>query len=139
MEENRDPRIQIYANLDNVQNEIEKAAKDRKSEIKQEAKDQINSLKDEVKDLKDEAKESFKNYKEMKKDSDDPLAKEKISTAKEASKVIEKGIDNDYEQTKNRIEKEAEFRLNSIDNMLEENDESIDRSKNNFWGRNMDV
>jgi len=125
MEEQRDPRIQIYANLDHVQSDLEKAADERKKEIKQEAKDQISSLKDGVKDLKGEAKDSYKDYKDMKKESDDPLAKEKISTAKEASKVVEKGIEQDYEETKAKIERDAEHRINSIDNMLDRDKEEI--------------
>lgn len=119
MENNNDPRVHIYANLDNVQDDLEKAAKERKDEIKQEAKDEINSLKDGVRDLKNEAKDSYKDYKDMKNDSDDPLAKEKISTAKEASKVVEKGIEHDYNQTKAQIEEEADRRINSIDQMLD--------------------
>jgi len=126
MENSKDPRIQIYTNLDNVQDDIEKAADERKREIKQEAKDQIDSMKDGVKDLKQEAKDSFKSYKEYKKDSDDPVADEKISTAKEATKVVQKNIENDYEETKKKIEDEADMRINSIDNMLDDSDKELD-------------
>jgi len=122
MENNNDPRIQIYANLDNVQDEIEKSAKDRKDEIKQAAKDHIDDIKDGMKNLKQEAKDSFEDYKQKKKDSDDPLAKEKIATAKEATKVVHKNIENDYEETKDKIEREAEHRINSIDNMLNDSE-----------------
>lgn len=122
MEESRDPRIQIYANLDNVQNDIEKAAKDRIDEIKNEAKEEKKSVKDGVKDLKQTAKDSYKEYKDFKKDSGDPLADEKISTAKEATRVVQKGIDHDHEQTKNQIDYHAEERINSIKNMLDDSD-----------------
>jgi len=120
MNEKRDPRILIYSNLDNVQKDIEDAAKDRRDEIKNEIKDQKKSLKDGVKDLKQEVKDNFNDYREYKKNSGDPLADQKISTAKEASKVIEKGIDNDHQASLDRIDREAEHRLNSIDNMLQD-------------------
>lgn len=120
MNESRDPRILIYSNLDNVQKDIEQAAQERKNEIKGEMKDQKKSLKDGVKDLKQEVKDNFKEYKEYKKESGDPLADQKISTAKEASKVVEKGIDHDHKTSLDRIDREAEHRMNSIDNMLKD-------------------
>jgi len=123
METNKDPRLQIYANLDNVQDDIEKAAKERKDEIRDEAQRQIDSLKQGVDDLKQEAKNSFEHYKGRKKDSDDPIADEKISIAKEASKVVEKNIEDDYRQTKDQIEEDVDRRLKSIDNMLEDSND----------------
>lgn len=118
MDESRDPRIQIYANLDDVQKEIEQAAKERKDEIRSEAKEYQKSVRAEMKDLIKETKDCFRQYQDYKKSTDDPIASEKISTAKEASKVVEKGIKNDYEETKDRIDREAEHRINSIDNMF---------------------
>lgn len=123
MEDKRDPRFQIHADLDQVQKDIEKAADDRKSEIKQEIKDQKKSLKEEAKDLKQEAKDNYKEYKDYKKESEDPLADEKIATAKKASKVVTKGIDLDYNDSKDMLEKEAEKRMESIDMMLSDSDE----------------
>lgn len=125
MEDKRDPRFQIHADLDQVQKDIEKAADDRKSEIKQEIKDQKKSLKEEAKDLKQEAKDSYKEYKDYKKESDDPLADEKIATAKKASKVVTKGIDIDYNDSKDMLDKEAERRMESIDMMLSDSDDAI--------------
>ena len=124
MDNKNDPRILIYSNLDNVQKDLEDTAKDRISEIKNEAKEQKDSLKSGVKDLKQEAKDSYNEYKEYKKDSGDPLASEKISTAKEAHKVVEKGIENDYQQTVDQIDREAEHRINSINNMLDDSKEA---------------
>jgi len=126
MENSQDPRIQIHANLDDVQKEIEKAAEDRKDEIKQEMKDHKSTLKDEVKDLKQEAKDSYKEYKEYKKDSEDPVADEKIATAKQASKVVTKSIDLDYQDTKDQIDMEAEDRMKSIDRMFDNSDDTVD-------------
>jgi len=126
MEKNHDPRFHIHANLDEVQQEIEKAAKDRKSEIKDEIKDQKKSLKDEMKDLKSEADGSYKDYKNYKDDSDDPVASEKISTAKEASKVIKKSIELDYEDSIDMVDREGDKRMDSIDRMLDDSDEAIE-------------
>ncbi len=126
MEKNHDPRFHIYANLDEVQQEIEKAAKDRKSEIKDEIRDQKKSLKDEMKDLKSEADDSYKDYKNYKDDSDDPVASEKISTAKEASKVIKKSIELDYEDSIDMVDREGDRRMDSIDRMLDDSDEAIE-------------
>lgn len=126
MEKNHDPRFHIHANLDEVQQDIEKAAKDRKSEIKDEIKDQKKSLKDEMKDLKSEADDSYKDYKNYKDDSDDPVASEKISTAKEASKVIKKSIELDYEDSIDMVDREGDKRMDSIDRMLDDSDEAIE-------------
>jgi len=123
MDERRDPRILIYSNLDNVQKDIEQAAKDRKDEIRSQMEQEKKSLKDGVKDLKQEAKDSYKEYKEYKKDSNDPAAGHKISAAKDVSKAIEKGIENDYQDTVDRMERDAEHRMNSIDNMLKDQQE----------------
>lgn len=123
MEDSRDPRIQIYANLDNVQNDVENAADSRKVQIKKEAEGDINDIKGQMKDLKQVADDHFKEYKERKKNSDDPRADEKISAAKDITKAIKKEIEVDYEDTKDRIEKDRDHRLDSIDNMLNESDE----------------
>lgn len=126
MENSRDPRIQIHADLNEVQKEIEKAAEDRKDEIKQEMKDHKKTLKDEAKDLKQEAKDNYKDYKEYKKDSNDPVADEKIATAKKASKVVTKSIDLDYQDTKDQIDMEADERMESIDRMFDDSQETVD-------------
>jgi len=124
MDENRDPRIQIYANLDNVQKEIDSAAKDRIKEIRNEADDDIKSLKKEAKDLKHEAKNQFEEYKKRMENSDDPDAKEKISMAKDASKMVERDIEDDYQQTRVDIENEVDMRINSIDDMQGKQDDN---------------
>ncbi|MCD7900324.1 MAG: hypothetical protein LUH22_10765 [Bacteroides sp.] len=126
MEESKDPRIQIHANLEDVQKEIEQAAKDRKSEIDEEMKDQKKALKNEMKDLKDEAKSGYEEYKTYKKDSEDPAASEKVSTAKEASKVIKKNIEVDYEESKEQLDRDADMRKESIDRMLDDSDDAME-------------
>ena len=127
MENSRDPRIQIHADLNDVQKDIEKAAEDRKDEIKQEMKDHKKTLKDEAKDLKQEAKDNYKDYKEYKKDSNDPVTDEKIATAKKASKVVTKSIDLDYQDTKDQIDMEADERIESIDRMFDDSQETVDK------------
>ena len=127
MDNSKDPRVQIHADLNEVQKEIEKAAEDRKDEIKQEIKDHKKTLKEEAKDLKQEAKDDYMDYKEYKKDSNDPVADEKIATAKKASKVVTKSIDIDYQDTKDQIDAEAEDRIESIDRMFDDSQETVDK------------
>jgi len=126
MDNIQDPRIQIPTNLDEVQKEIEQAVDDRKKEIKQEMKDQRDSLKEEVKDLKQEAKDQYKDYKDYKKDSDDPVAKEKVAIKKEVSSVVTKNIEQDYSETMDRLDREEEERIASLDRML---DNSLNEKK----------
>jgi len=137
MELNQDPRIQIDANLDDVQKDIENAAKERKDEIKNQADEDMKSVKNEMKDLKQEAKDSYKEYKERMKDSDDPYSKEKISAAKEAHKIINKDIEADYQQTKDQIEKDVDYRVNSIDNMFDDSKKEVDQRKDAYLSDDM--
>lgn len=127
MNSNQDPRVQIYTNLDDVQNEIEKSAKERKDEIKDQMKEDAKALKDEMKDLKSELKDSYKEMKQELKDSDDPNAKEKIEIAKQTRKIIENNIEADYQESKESVERHAQERMESIDNMLdnEKDDERL--------------
>lgn len=120
MENKQDPRIQIYADLNKVQQEIDDAAKERIKEIKKEVKEDTKAIKNEMKGLKKEAKESLENYKECLENSNDPTAKEKVSTAEEVHKVIEKNIDIDYQQTKDQLTREKDYRISSIENMLDD-------------------
>ena len=124
MESTKDPRIQIPTDLETVQQEIEKAAKERQDQLKNEAKEELKSVKEEAKELKDYVDNNYKGFKVGMKDSELPYSKEVVSTAKEASKVIKKGIDADLEETKDRINFDRDQRISSIDNML---DESQDR------------
>lgn len=126
MENTKDPRIQIPTDLETVQQEIEKAAKERRDQIRNEAKDELKSVKEEAKELKDDVDNNFKGFKGGMKDSELPYSREVVSTAKEASKVIKKGIDADLEESQDRINFDRDQRINSIDNML---DESNDRRR----------
>lgn len=125
MENNQDPRIQIPADLHKVQEEIDDAAKERIRAIKKEAKEDAKSIKNEMKGLKKEAKEGLKNYKENLENSNDPTAKEKISVAESVHKVVEKNIENDYQRSKDQLTREKDYRISSIENMLD--DEKSDR------------
>lgn len=136
MDNFRDPRMQIPTNLKQVQDEMEQAIDDRKKEIRQEMKDQTQSLKDEAKDLKQIAEDKYKDYKEQKKDSGDPLADEKIATAKKATQVVTKDIDLDYKDTKDRIEQEAEGRMESLDRMMDVSDKDKEDYQNNPFYNN---
>lgn len=69
------------------------------------------------------SKDSFNEYKNEKKDSDDPIAKEKISAAREINKVVEKQIEEDYQQTVNEIENDASKRIESINKMLQDDED----------------
>lgn len=122
MENLKDPRMQIPADLNHVQKNIEDAADNRKKEIKDETKQELSTLKNEMKDLKNTSKECYKRFKDEMKDSNDPAKNEKISAAKAMSKVTEKNIQTDYEVTKHSIEDTKDNRLNSIDNMMSDND-----------------
>lgn len=133
MDNIRDPRIQIPTNLNEVQKEMEQAVSDREKEIKQEMADHKKSLKEEVKGLKQEVDNRYTDYKDYKKDSGDPVSDEKVSTAKEASKVMKKNIELDYEETIDRIEEEGNRRLESLDNMMKDPDrDPVNPERNPF-------
>lgn len=72
------------------------AGKDVKKEIKNEQKQEKKGIKELQKDIKD----GYKDYEHRAKDSNDPLANEKISAAKEESKElrddIKKAVNKDY-------------------------------------------
>jgi len=125
MDSKQDPRIQIYANLDDVQKDIEQAAKDRKDQIKSQAKDDKKAIKDERKDLQQGVKDDYKEYKDKIKDRDDPYSKEKSNIAKEAHNIMKKDIEADYNETIDRIDMDADERINSIDNMLADDKDDI--------------
>ncbi|GEM_PF-1760206 len=143
MDSKRDPRVQIYTNLDDVQKEMEDSAKDRKDEIKSQLKDDKKALKEEMKELKDEVKENFKDIKQEIKDSDEPNSREKINIAKNTRKIIENNIEADYNESIDELERHADKRLSSIDSMLDDSEDVVtsdDRIINdrNIKNRRMD-